>query len=446
MLRATASGPASANAARTRSPSETRPRTTGIRWTRHPPRVTTSMSRLPLLDQLEDLRAILDLLQLVLPDHGGALQGRPRYPPLDEQHGVALDDPREVRDDARLLVRPLPRARDPGQEDDLAVLRERLERALHGRQHVVPQAGQPPEDVPLEPFELLESREQVRHPRGVEERVHRDDEWLAEVLLQPEGDVDRRGHPVEVHLDRSAGDARDLREGPEGDLLLLPRAPEGLAVELHIQASGRGEDERRDALLEEVLERLAGQDRDAGPGIDDPVLERARTGPLADQEGRPLQGRRDHPELLRPLLRERVHVQEHLHEEEDLVPPRDDVEREAAGVRLVAEVEPGLREDQPHLVEEPLPIHGRTSRLGVYKMCAHAPTPQSFIPGPRIAPRDAGRFPGGQGDRGGPRGGVRAPQPGLLRRAPRRGRRLPHPPRGRVPRGDGPPRGPPRPR
>src|SRR5437773_2528501 len=183
MLMATASGRTSSNAEITRGDSETSPRITGITWTRHLSRTTTSISRLPLLDQLEDLRAVPDLLQLVPPDHGGPPEGHPRDPPLDEDDAVSLDDPREVRDDARLIVRAFLSARHPREEDDLPVLRERLERALHGGEDVVPEARQPLEHVPLEPLERLESPQEFRRARGVLERVHRDDEGLADELL-----------------------------------------------------------------------------------------------------------------------------------------------------------------------------------------------------------------------------------------------------------------------
>src|SRR5438445_2745963 len=170
MLRATAPGRTSENAARTRPDSETRPRTTGITWTRHAPRATTSISRLPLLDQLEDFRAVPDLLQLVPPDHGGPSEGHLRDATLHEQDAVPLHDPREICDDARLVVRPLPGRRGPREQDDLPVLRERLERALHGGQDVVPEPGEPLKHVPVEPLELLEAPEQARDPGGVLER------------------------------------------------------------------------------------------------------------------------------------------------------------------------------------------------------------------------------------------------------------------------------------
>src|SRR2546428_3204927 len=375
MLRAAASGRTSENAARTRSDSETRPRMTGITWTRPAPTATTSISRLPLLDQLEDLRAVPDLPQLVPPDHGGPSEGHLRDATLHEEDAVPLHDPGKVRDDARLVVRALPGRRGPREEDDLPVLRERLERALHRGQDVVSEPGKPLEYVPVESLDLLEAPEQVRDPRGVLERVHRHNQRLADELLEPERDVDRRGHPLEVHLNRPPGDPRHLREGAQGDLLRIPRAPERLPVELHVQAAGRGEDERRHPLLEEVDERLAGEDRDPGPCVDHAVLQGTRPGALPDAEGRTLEGRRDHPELLRPLLRERVHVQEDLHHQQDLVPPRDDVEREAPGVRLLVQVEPGLREDVPHVVEQPVAIHGRKTRHDVYKMCATAASP-----------------------------------------------------------------------
>src|SRR2546426_291469 len=108
---------------------------------------------------------------------------------------------------------------DSRQERRLLVLGERVEGAPDRAEDSIAEAFEALEHLALKAFDLgqsLLSRGRV----GEEcERIDGHDEGLVQELLQSHRDLHRRGHPFEVHLDRAARDARDIRESPEGHLL-----------------------------------------------------------------------------------------------------------------------------------------------------------------------------------------------------------------------------------
>src|SRR5207245_1433201 len=107
-------------------------------------------------------------------------------------------------------------------------------------------------------------------------------------------------------------------------------ASKGVRVEPHVQPSGRGIEEGRDALLQEFAERPPGEDRDAEPGVDHAVLQGSGPAPFADDERRSLEDSRDLEQFVCGVLAQRIDVLEDLDDQERVVSTSDEVEAQSA--------------------------------------------------------------------------------------------------------------------
>src|SRR3989454_945039 len=169
---------------------------------------------------------------------------------------------------------------------------------------------------------MRESLFRRRWVRQEGERIDRYDERLVQEFLKAHRDLHRRGHSLEVHLDRATRDAGDIGEGAQRHLSLFAQPAKGVRVEPHVQPSGRGIEEGRDALLQEFAERPPGEDRDAEPGVDHAVLQGSGPAPFADDERRSIEDSRDLEQFVCGVLGQRIDVLEHLDDQERVVSPR----------------------------------------------------------------------------------------------------------------------------
>ena len=210
-------------------------------------------------------------------------------------------------------------------------------------------------------FESLEARGGISGRRRIVDegkRVHREGQGLAQHVLEAHRHIERRGHSLEVHLDRPARDARDLRERSERQASFVTHPTQRRRIEPDVEAPRRREEEGRDALLEEFMERAPTEDRHPEPTVDHSVLQGAGATALADDEGRAVERPRDRLEFLGGLLAQRVHVLEDLHDQQGVIASRDHVEAEAALPVRSRKEEARLREGLPRLLHNRVALHG----------------------------------------------------------------------------------------
>src|SRR3989449_3735671 len=189
------------------------------------------------------------------------------------------------------------------------------------------------------------------------ERIDRYDERLVQEFLKAPRALHRRGSSLEVRLERATRDAGDIGEGAERPLSLFAQTAKGVRVEPHVQPSGRGIEEGRDALLQEFAERPPGEDRDAEPGVDHAVLQGSGPAPFADDERRSLEDSRDLEQFVCGVLAQRIDVLEDLDDQERVVSTCDEVEAQSALPVRARKEESRLREAPSRLLEDPVPFH-----------------------------------------------------------------------------------------
>ncbi len=286
-----------------------------------------------------------------------AADAHPNPGAFDEHDRVFLDHAAQVRHDFRLPLERSVRFSDPSEERRLLVFRQRVEGAPHRPEDVIAQPFEALEHLPFEALELRQSLFRSHRLRQEGERVHGDDERLVQELLEAHRDLHRRGHPLEVHLDRAARDARDVREGAERHLSLFAQPAKGVRVEPHVQPSGRGVEEGRDALFEELAERPPGEDRHAEPGVDDAILQGSGPAPFANDERRSLEDSRDLEQFARGVLAQRVDVLEDLDDQERVISTCDEVEAQPPFPVWARKEESRLREAPARLLEDPVAFH-----------------------------------------------------------------------------------------
>jgi hypothetical protein len=195
----------------------------------------------------------------------------------------------------------------------------------------------------------------VRGGFGIAEEVEGARDRFGEVPLEALDDLDLGSRPVLVQLDRASRDAGDRGEDAEGDSPFLAEMPEPRAVDPGEDPARAAEQERRDPLLQELLEALLHHDRDPVPAVHDPRLEGVAPGRLADDE----HFRREQSAELRDPRRfarvERVDVLQDLDDEELGVAPGHQVEAARTDVVGVGDEESGPFEELAHPLDRTVP-------------------------------------------------------------------------------------------
>src|SRR5437879_9444271 len=268
-------------------------------WWRGP--IGPRPSTLPLGDHLLDVIGILRAAQFLPGDHGHPADVHPGAA-YDEHHGILLDHAADVRHHIGLSIEGASDASDAGEQGRRLSFRGGVEGTPNRREDVVPGAL---EALIERAFESLQSRGRIqgrRHIVDEGERVHRERQGFAQHVLEAHRHIERRGHSVEVHLDRPTRHARNFREGPKGQAAFASHPAQCRRIEPDIEASRRREQEGRDTLLQEFEERAPTEDGHAKPAVDYAVLQAARAAALSDDEGRAFERSEEHTsELQSPM-------------------------------------------------------------------------------------------------------------------------------------------------
>ncbi len=181
------------------------------------------------------------------------------------------------------------------------------------------------------------------------------------VRLDPLHDAGLGSLPLLVELDRPPGNTAHRRQAPERETPRDPQEAQPLAVDAGEDPARARVKERRERLLEVLLQRRLVHDGDAVAGVHDPALEVRGTRPLAHEED----DRGKHAAQLEETGRlvgvERIDVLQYLEQQQGRVASGGEVEAGRPHAARPGDVKPGPFEE----VAQPLdPLVSRTAHRG----------------------------------------------------------------------------------